>query len=185
MTTFFFFFFTLVLNEIVSLWGVILPLLVVQLVKVITMLRNILEISSQFEELFVFFTVQVTVAKIKSRKYFSKNCKAVIQAIKPERFDAQSWFRVHQEISSDVIKHDRVLAGVLLQLSPNDSQRFHFDNATFWAVNGDHCWWIAIAHDFVIFMSLYAKKLHLFNNPLQAGGGPNHNLKAQQFQCSD
>lgn len=53
---------------------------------------------------------------------------AILVAVKvrlPERPYPQPVLRIHDEVAPYIVEHDRVLAGVLLEFTPDHAQRFH------------------------------------------------------------
>ena len=83
---------------------------------------------------------------------------------------------VHQEVSSQVIKHDCVVSGVLRILAPDDAQRLHIHEAVLLRLHGDHGAAVQVEGQLVVGVGGAAQQLHLLLDPLHISGGPEHEI---------
>lgn len=86
----------------------------IQLVEVITVFGDVLEVRGQLQKLLILIAIQVTLT---------------------EGLDAQAALRIHQKIAPNVVEHNGVARTVLLELAPDNKQRFHLNNASLRAMN--------------------------------------------------
>ena len=84
---------------------------------------------------------------------------------KPESPDLKALLRVHEKVSSQIVKHDRGLLVILRVFAPDHSQWLHINNSIFLSLNRDHCSGVQVEGEFVVWVLVAAEQLHLLLDP--------------------